>query len=131
MRMANNPFLLLHFGTVIKSPIRHTLYELFKPLLVIARDVSRVLTEGRVPSNLMQASHWYLSSDAEVVRYSIYCLKRSIYAERVNILVEAYRTMGYKSGFGTILDVSTSLSCSLGGTANYDGTYTSYQITAK
>ncbi len=131
MRMANNPSLLLHFGTVIKSPIWHTLYELFKPLLVIAQDVSRVLTEGRAPSNSMQASHWYLSSDAEVIQYLIYCLKRSIYAEWVNILVEAYRTTGYESGFGTSLDVSMSLSCSLGGIVNYDGTYASYQITAK
>src|SRR5258708_12267752 len=82
--LAHKPSLLPHgIGTVTRSPIRRVLYGLFKPLLMIARDVSRIRM-SMVLSNLTRAPLVYLSSDIESVQYSILCLNTSIFAELVD-----------------------------------------------
>ncbi len=45
-------FLLPHIGTVIRFPIGHALYGLFKPLVMIAWDVSRIHADGRGLSSM-------------------------------------------------------------------------------
>jgi len=66
-RVAHNLSLLPHVGTVIRFPVRCTLYGLFKPLLMIARDMPR-FRMSMVLSSFMRVPLGYLSSDEGTVK---------------------------------------------------------------
>ena len=75
MRVAHNPSLLLHVGTVPKSPVGCTLYGLFKPLLMIAQDMSRFRTSMEL-SSLTQVPLAHLDTDLlDAVQHSFHRLR--------------------------------------------------------
>src|SRR5258708_37372262 len=64
--------LLPHIGTVIRSPIGHVSYGLFRPLVMVAQYVLMFHAGTRVLSdlNLTRVPQWYLGSGMEVIRGS-------------------------------------------------------------
>ena len=74
-RVAHNPSLLPHVGTVPKSPVGHALYGLFKPLLMITQDVSRFRTSMEL-SSLTRVPLGHLDTDLlDAVQHSFHCLR--------------------------------------------------------
>ncbi len=128
-RVAHNPSLLPHVGTVPKSPVGRALYGLFKPLLMIARDVSRFHTSMEL-SSLTRVPLGHLDTDLlDAVQHSFHRL-RSLCVERVNISIGRYVDTAPKpliGGFGMSLDVFASFL----GAIDPNGTYVSYEIAAE